>query len=375
MASTDKVRGVNLGNWLVLEKWMNPELFAGTDAEDETDLCAMLPGNELKTRLKTHRDTYITLKDFQFLAGCGLTVLRLPVPHFVFDDYAPYVGCIEYVDKAFEWAQFCGLKILIDLHTVPESQNGFDNGGICGVCKWHLEEKNVQRTLMVLEKLAIRYKGHPALYGIQFVNEPISPELFEMLQTQERYPPRDKLRAEGSCGVPTEFLYDFYTKAYHALRRHLDDNVVMMFHDGFRFKAWNDFMRGPEYQNVVLDTHIYLSFMLANLMGDLAAPETRNSALKRYMDMALEQCVQDIAQVRQFFPVVIGEWSVAHQPGKMGETPLMERAAITAMAQAQLYAWEQADGWFFWSYKLLSQAPGWDFRRMIKQGYFPQKFN
>ena len=29
------MKGVNLGNWLVLEKWMSPELFDGTSAEDE----------------------------------------------------------------------------------------------------------------------------------------------------------------------------------------------------------------------------------------------------------------------------------------------------------------------------------------------------
>ncbi len=29
------IKGVNLGNWLVLEKWMSPSLFAGTDAADE----------------------------------------------------------------------------------------------------------------------------------------------------------------------------------------------------------------------------------------------------------------------------------------------------------------------------------------------------
>ena len=29
------IKGVNLGNWLVLEKWMSPALFEGTDAEDE----------------------------------------------------------------------------------------------------------------------------------------------------------------------------------------------------------------------------------------------------------------------------------------------------------------------------------------------------
>lgn len=35
-----------------------------------------------------------------------------------------------------DWAEECGVQILIDLHTVPGSQNGYDNGGITGVCKW-----------------------------------------------------------------------------------------------------------------------------------------------------------------------------------------------------------------------------------------------
>ena len=39
----DKIRGVNLGNWLVLEKWMHPALFEGTSAEDEDELCRQLP--------------------------------------------------------------------------------------------------------------------------------------------------------------------------------------------------------------------------------------------------------------------------------------------------------------------------------------------
>ena len=38
-----KIRGVNLGNWLVLERWMEPELFRETDAEDETWLRRLLP--------------------------------------------------------------------------------------------------------------------------------------------------------------------------------------------------------------------------------------------------------------------------------------------------------------------------------------------
>ena len=30
------IKGVNLGNWLVLEKWMSPALFEGTDVRMNT---------------------------------------------------------------------------------------------------------------------------------------------------------------------------------------------------------------------------------------------------------------------------------------------------------------------------------------------------
>lgn len=62
--------------------------------------------------------------------------MRIPVPYFIFGDRAPFIGCIDELDKAFNWAEKYGLTILIDLRTAPMSQNGFDNGGISGVCKW-----------------------------------------------------------------------------------------------------------------------------------------------------------------------------------------------------------------------------------------------
>lgn len=370
----DKIRGVNLGNWLVLEKWMNPELFSGTIAEDETDLCEMLPHDELVARLKSHRDTYITLNDFRTIENWGLNVVRLPVPYFIFDDYAPFIGCIDYLDKAFEWAQITKLKILIDLHTVPDSQNGFDNGGLSGVCKFHQKPENVDFAVNVLARLAIRYKNNPALYGIEFLNEPISPELFDALKSANRYPPRDPKRAEGSSAISVEFLYDFYNRCYNTLRCHLDENVALVFHDGFRMKAWKDLFRGSEYKNVVMDTHLYLSFM-TDTPGSSALDAGKGTFMKQYMDLALDKCSNDIKEMQQFFPVIVGEWSVAYQPGQMGITPRMERSAIAAMANAQLYVWEQADGWLFWSYKLLNQMPGWDFRDMVGNGFFFNHFN
>lgn len=135
------IKGVNLGNWLVLEKWMSPSLFDGTSANDEYDLPRQLSPEVYEARIKTHRAEFISERDFVKIKSMGLNTVRIPVPFFVFDDVKPYIGCIEELDKAFRWADRYGLQILLDLHTVPGGQNGFDNGGICGVCKWAQDTK------------------------------------------------------------------------------------------------------------------------------------------------------------------------------------------------------------------------------------------
>ena len=52
--------GVNLGNWLVLEKWMEPHLFEGLAADDENELAREADPEWLQQRIKHHRDLYIT---------------------------------------------------------------------------------------------------------------------------------------------------------------------------------------------------------------------------------------------------------------------------------------------------------------------------
>ena len=118
------LQGVNLGGWLVLEKWMTPSLFDGTTAADETYFCHDLGEDRARERLKTFRDTFIQRRDFAEIADHGFNAVRIPVPFFIFEDIGPYIHCYEYLDRAFEWAEEFQLKILIDLHTVPGGHNG-----------------------------------------------------------------------------------------------------------------------------------------------------------------------------------------------------------------------------------------------------------
>lgn len=356
-----KIHGVNLGNWLVLEKWMHPALFEGVAAEDETDLCRLLPRDELEARLKKHRDTYITLEDFKWIKAHGLNTVRIPVPHFIFgDDPAfcdPYVPCIEYLDKAFDWAEETGLQILIDLHTAPDSQNGFDNGGICGVCKFWQKPENEARVIKVLGMLSERYAHCPALFGVQILNEPISPELWQ--HTVNRYLPSDPEYAAGSGPVPFEFLCSFYKKAYFEIRKYLDEDKVVMFHDGFRLKMWKEFMQTEEFKNVWLDTHIYMM-----MPGEMETKDMANLVLGRFRD--------DIREMAQHFPVVVGEWCLSHNPKGMDTMSDWEKKlSYRMMADAQLTAWDESAGFFFWSYKLISEPAGWDFRKCVENGWMP----
>lgn len=115
---------------------MSPALFAGTTAEDEYYLPHQLSREVYEARIQIHRSEYISERDFVTIKSMGMDAVRIPVPYFIFGDREPFIGCVEELDKAFHWAEKYGLQILIDLHTAPMGQNGFDNGGICGVCKW-----------------------------------------------------------------------------------------------------------------------------------------------------------------------------------------------------------------------------------------------
>ncbi len=118
----EQINGVNLGNWLVLEKWMKPGIFAASGEADEIWLHRATESAELEALLTRHRDTYITEADFRNIAAHGCNLVRIPVPYFIFGDVSGHPGCIEYLDRAFDWAERTGLKILIDLHTVPGSR-------------------------------------------------------------------------------------------------------------------------------------------------------------------------------------------------------------------------------------------------------------
>ena len=387
-----KIHGVNLGNWLVLEKWMSPALFEGTTAEDEYYLPMQLDRSVYEARIRQHRAEYITERDFVTMRAIGLNTVRIPVPYFIFGDRPPFIGCIRELDLAFAWAEKYGLKILIDLHTVPDSQDGFDNGGICGVCKFFQEKEEIEFVYTVLERLAERYGTREGLWGIEILNEPVSPEMWDKMGVAMRYKPVEPMKAAGSRGYETEELRSFYLEAYDRIRRYMPAEKKVVIHDGFNLTAWKDFMREDKYQGVVLDTHQYL--MVAEMEG--CGQNTEDYV--RYIEEVFEP---QIAEMQEYFPVICGEWCLFNslacgRDTKGGQSVLNgEMEQLTAVLSpeekkkiyrtldaAQKKAWGRGSGYFYWSYKILIDTvstdswvgwDSWDLGRCADFGWFERE--
>ena len=366
-AGNKKLRGVNLGGWLVLEKWMTPSLFHGLTAEDETAFCIEL-GDSAQRILQTHWQTFITRDDFAWLAEIGINAVRIPIGHWIFGgDYpyharyghtnAPYVvGGLEILDQAFAWALAFDIKIVLDLHAAPGSQNGFDNSGMKDVCEWHTQAQYLTHSLDVLERLAKRYAAHPALHGIQVLNEP-------------------------RWDIPTDYLKHYTLLAYQRIRHYCAaDRVAVIFHDGFRsFRDYTGFMQEPDYENVILDIHRYQCFTSEDVNADIF------THIRKAADQWKCEADEIISDLRH--KTYVGEWSLGLDLKMMtlwSESLLSDDSkemdafqihqAYRGYAAAQLLTFEKYLGWFFWSYKT-ETMPQWSFCDCVKAGWMPQKFN
>ena len=338
-STNSKLHGVNLGGWLVLEKWMVPDVYRGTDARDEYSLCLAL-GGKAKERLDRHRGTFITAADFRWIKDCGLNTIRLPVGYWALEAPEPFVECGRFIDFALDQCQKNNLKLLLDLHGAPGSQNGWDHSGRSGPINWPKDPKNIQETLQVLESFSEEYGKHPALFGIELLNEP-------------------------SSQIPIEILQKFYQDAYVRLHKHLNTEVAVVFHDSFRPLAWKNFMQKPAFSNVILDTHLYQCFSDAD----------RERTAIQQLEFALSRkAVLDEMQ-REELPTIVGEWSLALPGTTMhGLLPLQISSVKRGYANTQLLNYEGTRGWFFWSYKL-EEPSEWNFRSCVEHGWMPGSYH
>ena len=334
--SSWKARGVNLGNWLLLEKWMYPSWFEANapNARDEWTFCQSLGKARCTSVLQQHWASFITLDDIAELNNMGYNTLRIPVGFWAFIDplpTEPYVRStqLQELNRVIGYAQSFGMTVIVNIHGLPGSQNGKDHSGRDGPVEWFTYE-NQQRSFHAVQVAAdwIRNSGYAGntISALQVANEP-------ELANWDRW-----------------LAYKDYLLSCHNIIRSTIPSVAMMFHDGFwDMKPWNRFFNTGD--NVVLDTHQYWAFW----------PTT------------LEQAKHEIcANVDTFksmnMPVFVGEFSLSVWDIHFGDYAM-------GYYETQMHAWLQAAGGAFWSMKAFNwdgqtHNAAWSTRGILHTGKF-----
>lgn len=360
------IRGVNVGNWLILEKWMDPGLWDGANATDQWTFDSA-PG--ARKKLKEHWETWFTEKDVKKIASWGINALRIPIGFWAFDNQGtPYIkGADEYLGRAIGWARKYGLKVLIDCHGSPGSQNGWDNSGHKGEVQWQ-QDGNLERSISVLQTMARKYgsnKYADVVMGIQLVNEPI-------------------YWGDNNSNVTEAWA----AEAYKAVREAASNkNLLVVMSDGFRSPSdWTDVAESingnatTSEAKFVIDTHLYQNQMQVDSELDQ----------EQHIEKACDWTQTDLLPTDSNVPVFIGEFSgwtdiCAYPNGtttagntcnvdtcqclsnteiRFWNPPLVQ--ATRKFLEAEIEAFEHSTrGWFIWSYK----APGvWGMENIMQYG-------
>ncbi|KAI5806484.1 putative glucan 1,3-beta-glucosidase [Peziza echinospora] len=327
-----------------------------------------------RARLETHWKTFFTEKDVKDLKATGINALRIPVGYWAFENFSdgtPYVkGSEAYLDLAIGWARTHGMKVWVDLHGAPGSQNGFDNSGQSGDARWQ-QGNNIEKTFEVLKVMAKKYgdtKYADVVHAIQLLNEPISWN-----------------------GQKFETTYQFTVDAYWKVKELCtNEKLQIIMHDAFTpLTSWASLPERTSSRNkdgsnqVGIDAHLYQVFVADD------KKLTQNQHAEKACKWA------DMLRVsNQKMPTYVGEWTAATdvcaypdghtEPGtscnvngcqcqgntnsKDWKQPMID--AVRKYMEAELDAFENAtSGFFFWAWK----APGaWNFMDGVKQGWIPQ---
>jgi len=385
---SQKVRGVNIGGWLVTEPWITPSLYEIDDPEvvDEYTLCKSLGRDKATGRLRAHWDSFYTEEDFHTIKSYGLNHVRIPIGYWAFDisDGEPYVqGQFEYLIKAVGWCRDIGLKVMIDLHGAPGSQNGFDNSGRRDQISWDEHEDYVERTKAVLVKLTNKFSKPEyaqVVAGIQALNEPAGFKGDHMVKTIKEFykDGYDIVRHSGKHsgdGTPTQLLYNI--------------------HDAFLpMSTWSHFFPSPQYHSASLDTHIYTVFTndgnkmneeqrMADYCGKipaLKASQAKIWTLVGEFTPAPTDCaplLNGIGRGARYDGTFAGSTKVGDCHSKSGLASSFSekyKESLGKLFEIQTQVYEHGSGWFMWTFKA-EKADDWSYDAGVKGGWIPKNLD
>ncbi|KAK4463813.1 glycoside hydrolase superfamily [Cladorrhinum samala] len=393
-------RGVNVGGWLSLEPFITPSLFGYASSLgiiDEYTLCSYLAAR-CEQVLEKHYANFVTENTFKEIADAGLDHVRIPFSYWAVQTYDgdPYLfrTSWRYLLRAIEWCRKYGLRVNLDVHGLPGSQNGWNHSGRQGSIGWLNGTDgnlNAQRALDIHDRLSKffaqpRYKNIISHYGL--ANEPKMTLL----------------------SVPA--VNKWTTDAYNLVRENGIKDAIIVFGDGFRgLGNWQGQLQ--DLSNAALDVHQYVIFNEGQILFN------HSEKVRFACDGWTQQTLESMDRSTGYGPTLVAEWSQADtdcaqhltnvgwgnrwtgtyitgNPAGIGDItepmcPTQDHRCscteanadpgrwsssykkfLRMFAEAQMHSFEKGWGWFYWVWDTESAAQ-WSYKKGMAAGVLPAK--
>lgn len=307
------LRGVNLGNWLLLEAH-----FSGFAFKDEKSLWAGLQSRfgpeKMRDIREAFRTAWISADDFERVKALGLNHVRVPFWYGLLeDDDKP--GRFRddgwaWLDKVVEWSEKAGIYCVLDMHGLPGGQSKADHSGEKDRNAFWSDPKLQKRANDLWVAIAKRYKGRSTIAAFDLMNEPM--------------------------GAPDGKTLMAMQGAFMRSIRTADPTRLVMIEDGY--KGLQNF---PKLGVTEKGAVIYSQHHYPTMHAQSATPEVHEAFFRD----KIPQFAKEQARFDQ--PLYIGEWNVIHEASGGGP---MARKHIEQM---EAKGWS----WALWIYKQSNKGP------------------
>jgi endoglucanase len=235
------LRGVNLGGWFIMEKWMCP-----LDSGSLPDTYSVIQTLDNRFGVATeqsliagYQQNWITTTDLDNIRNAGFNVVRVPVwwGQFYPLNNVSNAGWRSDAFTELDWlvnaASSRGIYVIIDMHGVVGSQSTSGDTGQQNLNQYWSNSNDQGNTAFMWWQIASHYKGNATVAGYDLINEP--------------------------TGAPNnQAVWTAYNNLYNSVRS--ADPGHMIFMEG-AFNQWNWSMLPPPSQygwtNVVYQMHEY----------------------------------------------------------------------------------------------------------------------
>ncbi|KAJ3052594.1 hypothetical protein HK097_005997 [Rhizophlyctis rosea] len=390
----EPIRGVNVGGWLITEKFLNPSLYAkfadsrGEWPADEWHL-SLAMGSKLSEEFDSHYSTYFVEDDFARIAQMGLNHVRIPFAHWVFPNTPVngepfyYGGSWKWLIQAVEWCRKYGLRVALDLHTAVGSQSGYDHTGRNGTIEFlngTNGQSNADRTRQIAGQIATHFFG-----GNRTSPNGISYDHVTIFST---------MNEPFVATINFDGLYNWYSDTYTTIRNQTSlatstspqikatlanftkyptptwPSVVI--NDGFSGEyLWFDLFPASRFNNLWMDFHKYIS---------LNKGTDAQSKSDKFGTPCLKWRADFLGSRDRLGPAYMGEWSASWSATAESNFTKMtegDKRDLAIWTQIQMDVAENSGiGWFFWNLKTeKSQYAHWDYYVGVNEGWIPRNFS